>query len=173
DMEAPELVRWAGRLDANFPGGGRQRAARAIEVALLTGRALSWWQREARASGVLRPWYIHLTVPRDVLHRRLAVRVDRMLVAGLVAEVRGALDRGITSDAPGLDGIGYREVVAMLQGSLPEPLLRDAILASTRQYAKRQDTWFRNQLRDARVWTINATDSAAVIAERVLERWRS
>jgi len=171
DMEAAELVRWAGRLDARFPGGGRQRAARAIEVALLTGRALSWWQREARASGVLRPWYIHLTMPRDVLHRRLAVRVDQMLAAGLVDEVRRALSRGIPADAPGLDGIGYREVVAMLEGSLPEPLLRDAILASTRQYAKRQDTWFRNQLRESQVWTINATDSAAVIADRILERW--
>ncbi|MGE5801606.1 MAG: tRNA (adenosine(37)-N6)-dimethylallyltransferase MiaA [Gemmatimonadota bacterium] len=171
DMEAGELVRWAARLDARFPGGGRQRAARAIEVALLTGRALSWWQREARASGVLRPWYIHLTMPRDVLHRRLAARVDHMLAAGLVDEVRRVLDRGVPSDAPGLDGIGYREVVAMLKGSLPEPLLRDAILATTRQYAKRQDTWFRNQLRESQVWTINATDSAAVIADRILERW--
>lgn len=173
EMDAGEMVRWAGRLDAAFPGGGRQRAARAIEVALLTGRALSWWQREARASGVLRPWYIHLTMPRDVLHRRLGARVDQMLAAGLVAEVRGALDRGISPDAPGLDGIGYREVVAMLQGSLPEPLVRDAILAATRQYAKRQDTWFRNQLRESQVWTLNATDSAAVIADRILERWRS
>lgn len=171
DLEAGDLVRWAGRLDAGFPGGGRQRAARAIEVALLTGRALSWWQREARASGVLRPWYIHLTMPRDVLHRRLAVRVDQMLAAGLVDEVRRALDRGIAADAPGLDGIGYREVVAMLQGSLPEPLVRDAILAATRQYAKRQDTWFRNQLRESQVWTINATDAPALIAERIHERW--
>ena len=171
DLEAGDLVRWAGRLDAGFPGGGRQRAARAIEVALLTGRALSWWQREARASGVLRPWYIHLTMPRDVLHRRLAVRVDQMLAAGLVDEVRRALDRGIAADAPGLDGIGYREVVAMLQGSLPEPLVRDAILAATRQYAKRQDTWFRNQLRESQVWAINATDAPALIAGRIVERW--
>ena len=172
DLEAEQLVRWAGRLDARFPGGGRQRAARAIEVALLTGRALSWWQREARASGVLRPWYIHLTMPRDVLHRRLAARVDQMLAAGLVDEVRQALARGIPADAPGLDGIGYREVVAMLDGSLPEPLLRDAILAATRQYAKRQDTWFRNQLRESQVWTINATDAPALIADRILERWK-
>jgi tRNA dimethylallyltransferase len=171
ELEAGELVRWAGRLDAGFPGGGRQRAARAIEVALLTGRALSWWQREARASGVLRPWYIHLTMPRDVLHRRLALRVDQMLAAGLVDEVRRTLDRGIPSDAPGLDGIGYREVIAMLQGSLPEPLLRDAILAATRQYAKRQDTWFRNQLRDSQVWTINATDAPDRVATMILERW--
>jgi tRNA A37 N6-isopentenylltransferase MiaA len=59
----------------------------------------------------------------------------------------------------------------MLQGSLPEPLLRDAILAATRQYAKRQDTWFRNQLRESQVWTINATDSPERIAATILERW--
>lgn len=174
EMEAGELVRWAGRLDKNFPGGGRQRAARAIEVALLTGRALSWWQREAREGGVLHPWYIHLTVPRDVLHRRLGARVDQMLAVGLVAEVRLALDRGIPLDAPGLDGIGYREVVAMLKGELPEIMLRDAILAATRRYAKRQETWFRNQLRGnvgSGVWALDATEDPEQLANRILERW--
>ena len=172
EMEAGELVRWAGRLDPQFPGGGRQRAARAIEVALLTGRALSWWQREARETGgVLNPWYIHLTVPRDVLHRRLAARVDQMLAAGLVDEVRGALDRGVASDAPGLDGIGYREVVAMLKGELPETMLRDAILGATRRYAKRQETWFRNQLRDDQVWTLDAAEAPDLVAARIMERW--
>src|SRR6266516_383623 len=146
-LDAGDLARWAGRLDAKFLGGGRQRAARAIEVALLTGHALSWWQREARESGTLHPWYIHLTVPREVLHRRLAARVDDMVRAGLVSEVQGALAAGIAQDAPGLDGIGYREVVAMLNGELAENELRDAIQVSTRRYAKRQETWFRNQLR--------------------------
>ena len=172
-LEGAELARWAGRLDARFPGGGRQRAARAVEVALLTGRTLSWWQREARETGALRPWYIHLTMPRDVLHRRLAARVDQMLAAGLVDEVHRALARGVRPDAFGLDGVGYREVVTMLQGKLPEAELRDAILVATRRYAKRQETWFRNQLRDASVWTLDATESVPTLAARVLERWQS
>jgi tRNA dimethylallyltransferase len=172
-LEGSDLVRWAGRLDPRFPGGGRQRAARAIEVALLTGRALSWWQREARASGTLHPWYIHLTVPREVLQRRLAARVDQMLAAGLVAEVRRVLAAGVSPDAAGLDGVGYREVVSMLQGQLPEPALRDAILVATRRYAKRQETWFRNQLRDGQVWTIDATETPAVVAARIFARWPS
>lgn len=172
-LEGDELARWAGRLDARFPGGGRQRAARAVEVALLTGRALSWWQREARATGAVRPWYIHLTLPRDALHRRIAERVDAMMRSGLVSEVRQVLDSGVSPDAPGLDGVGYREVVAMLQGKLAEAALRDAILISTRRYAKRQETWFRNQLRDAAVWTLDATEGPEVLAARVLERWRS
>ena len=176
------LARWAGRLDPRYAGGGRQRAARAVEVALLTGRALSWWQREARELGVMRPWYIHLTLPREALRRRLAERVDRMLAAGLVAEVRGVLARGVPGDAPGLDAVGYREVVAMLQGRLPERELRDAIVVATRRYAKRQDTWFRNQLRspssvvrgptDA-VWVLDAAAAPEVLARTILERWRA
>ena len=179
-LEGPDLARWAGRLDPRFPGGGRQRAARAIEVALLTGHALSWWQRRARESGTLRPWYIHLTVPREVLHRRLAARVDQMLAAGFVDEVRGVLERGVRPDAPGLDGVGYREVVSMLRGKLPETGLREAIVVSTRRFAKRQETWFRHQLRggvgsgewDSPVWTLDATEEAGVLAGLILERWR-
>ena len=179
ELTAPELARWAGRLDRRYAGGGRQRAARAVEVALLTGRALSWWQREARETGVMRPWYIHLTLPRETLQRRIAERVDRMLAGGLVAEVERILAAGVPAAAPGLDGVGYREVVAVLQGRLPKDGLRDAIVIATRQYAKRQETWFRNQLRgnveggewDDAVWTLDATGEPTVLAEVIAGRW--
>ena len=180
-LEGADLARWAGRLDPQFLGGGRQRAARAIEVALLTGHALSWWQREAREGGTLRPWYIHLTVPREVLHRRLAARVDQMLAGGLVAEVQRQLDAGIAPDAAGLDGIGYREVVAMLNGQLSERALRDAILVSTRRYAKRQETWFRKQLRSQSsvvghqpepILVLDATPSPNALASEIIGRWK-
>ncbi|MDP3909807.1 MAG: tRNA (adenosine(37)-N6)-dimethylallyltransferase MiaA [Gemmatimonadales bacterium] len=177
-LAAPDLARWAGRLDARFPGGGRQRAARAIEVALLTGRSLSWWQHAARDTGAVRPWYIHLTLPRDALHRRLAARVDAMVRAGFVREVERLLAAGVAPDAPGLDGVGYREVVAMLQGRLPDVALRDAIVVATRRYAKRQETWFRNQLRtrdavhgEREIWTLDATENPNVLAATILERW--
>jgi tRNA dimethylallyltransferase len=180
-LEGPQLARWAGRLDPAFPGGGRQRAARAVEVALLTGHALSWWQRAARANGVLRPWYIHLTLPREALHRRLAERVDAMLQAGFVQEVERTLAAGVPSDAPGLDGVGYREIVSMLEGGghLPEAALRDAILVSTRRYAKRQETWFRNQLRlqpsavshQPDLWMLDATTSPTSLASEIMGRW--
>ncbi len=141
-------------------------------MALLTGHALSWWQQVARESGALRPWYIHLTLPREALHRRLAARVDAMLAAGFVEEVRGLLASGVRPDAAGLDGVGYREVVSLLQGRLPETTLRDAILVSTRRYAKRQETWFRNQLRreqgarssEPEVWMLDAT----ILRDRLL-----
>jgi tRNA dimethylallyltransferase len=173
-LDAGALARWAGRLDPKFLAGGRQRAARAIEVALLTGHALSWWQREARESGTLRPWYIHLTVPREVLHSRLASRVEEMLRAGLVQEVQRALAAGVAPDAPGLDGIGYREVVQMLEGELPETALREAILIATRRYAKRQETWFRNQLgrQQAALWALDATRTPETLAHEIMTRWK-
>ncbi len=179
-LPAADLARWAGRLDARFQVGGRQRAARAIEVALLTGQALSWWQREARETGVMRPWYIHLTLPREALRTRIAARVDAMLAAGLVDEVRGVLARGVPPDAAGLDGVGYREVVAQLTNGtrLTTADLREAIAAATRRYAKRQETWFRNQLRapDAvrsapEIWMLDATQTPEKLAAMILDRW--
>jgi tRNA dimethylallyltransferase len=179
-LPAARAAHWAVRLDRHFAAGGRQRAARAIEIALLTGRPLSWWQREARETGKMRPWYIHLTLPREALARRIAERTDRMLGAGLVEEVEALLARGVPPEAPGLDGIGYREVVTMLQGGLPATGVRDAIVRATRRYAKRQETWFRNQLRPepstaggpGAVWMLDATEPATTLADLILERWQ-
>ena len=181
-LPGSDLSRWALRLDPRFSGGGRQRSARVIEVALLTGRPLSLWQRMARVAGVMRPWYIVLTLPRELLRRRIAERVDAMLAAGLVDEVRDELARGTAPSAAGLDGVGYREVVAMLTGQLYKDDLRDAIVRSSRQYAKRQETWFRNQLRyqssaigyrPDSVWTLDATKDPAELAEAIVARWQA
>lgn len=179
-VPATQLAHWAARLDRRFGGGGRQRAARAVEVALLTGRGLTWWQEHARAAGAMRPWYIHLTLPRAALQRRIAERVDAMLAAGLVDEVRRVVAAGAPPSGPGLDGVGYREVVAMLEGRLPESGLREAIFVATRRYAKRQETWFRHQLRGERgtgsgsleVWTLDATEGPQVLADQIVARWR-
>jgi tRNA dimethylallyltransferase len=171
-LAGPALARWAGRLDAAYRGGGRQRAARTVEIALLTGRPLSWWQRTAREAAAMRPWYIVLTLPRDALRRRIAARVTAMLAAGLVAEVQGLLARGVPPDAPGMDAVGYREVAAMLAGRLPAAELAEAIARATRQYAKRQDTWFRTQLRgEEHVWMLDATDAAHRVAAAIADRW--
>lgn len=168
--EVPNVAAWAVRLDPGYTGGGRQRAARAVEVALLSGRPVSWWQAHARATGALTPWYVRLTVPRAVLRRRIATRTRAMLAAGLVDEVRAVLDRGVAPDAPGLDGVGYREVVQVLQGRLAPAELETAIVTATAQYAKRQDTWFRHQL-EGDVVTLDATRDPPVLAAEIVERW--
>lgn len=169
---AERLGEWAVRLDPGYRGGGRQRAARAVEVALLTGRPLSWWQARAKAEGIMRPWYVHLTLPRAVLRRRIERRVRVMLQRGLVDEARAALDRGIAPDAPGLDAVGYREVVRHLSGELPEAQLAEQITVATRRYAKRQETWFRRQLLGHPVITLDATDAPGLLAGRIAELWK-
>jgi tRNA dimethylallyltransferase len=166
-----ELASWAVRLDRGFTGGGRQRAARAVEVALLSGRPLTWWQAHARATGVLTPWYVRLTMPRARLRRRIAERAEAMLRAGLVEEVEAALARGVAPDAPGLDGVGYREVVQLLRGDLRREALLEAIVRATGRYAKRQETWFRHQL-PAETKTLDASGTPVALATAIAAAWK-
>jgi tRNA dimethylallyltransferase len=169
-MEPIELLRWAGRLDPGFRGGGRQRAARAIEVALLSGQPLSYWQDAAKARGSLDPWYIVLTVPRPVLHQRIARRAEDMVQRGVIEEVAAVLAEGHSVSAPGLDGVGIREAVEYLQGQRPRESVAAAITIGTRQYAKRQQTWFRHQLSGA-VTTLDATRSPEKLAAEIAQLW--
>jgi tRNA dimethylallyltransferase len=169
-LEPLELVRWAGRLDADFRGGGRQRAARAIEVALLTGASLSYWQRVAREGGTLEPWYIVLTAPRPVLHARIARRAEEMVRRGLIEEVASVLADGHQAGTAGLDGIGIREAVEFLHGRRPRDSVSEAIATGTRQYAKRQQTWFRHQLVGP-VLTLDATRPPERLAAEIVEAW--
>lgn len=168
---AEGLGRWAARLDPTYSGGGRQRAARVVEIALLTGRPLSWWQARAKAEGVMRPWYVRLTVPRAVLQRRITERVGRMLAAGWVQEVREVLERGMAPEASGLDAVGYRQIVAHLAGDVAAERLAEAIAQETRRYAKRQETWFRHQLLGYPVITLDATDAPETLARRIADLW--
>jgi tRNA dimethylallyltransferase len=169
-LEPIELLRWAARLDPGFRGGGRQRAARAIEVALLSGHPLSYWQQAARAQGSLEPWYIVLTVPRPVLHQRIARRAEDMMRRGLIEEVAAVLAEGHGAKTPGLDGIGIREAVEYLHGVRPRDSVAEAIAADTRQYAKRQETWFRHQLGGS-VATLDATRSPEKLAAEMAALW--
>ncbi len=170
-LEPLELLRWAGRLDPGFRGGGRQRAARAIEVALLTGRPLSHWQEAARAHGAIEPWYVVLTAPRPVLNLRILQRAKEMVRRGLIEEVAAVLSEGHSPNAPGLDGIGVREAVEYLHGQRTRATVPEAIAVSTRQYAKRQQTWFRHQLGPS-VLTLDASRSPERLAAEIAEAWK-
>jgi tRNA dimethylallyltransferase len=170
-LEPIDLIRWATRLDREFGGGGRQRAARAIEVALLTGRPLSHWQRAARAQGVLEPWYVVLTAPRPILHQRILRRAEEMVRRGVIEETAAVLAGGLAAGAPGLDGVGIREAVEYLHGLRPRESVAEAIATSTRQYAKRQETWFRHQLHGDRI-TLDATRSPDKLAAEIAAAWR-
>ncbi len=146
-----ELERWVGALDSDRTDlareGGPQRLGRTIEVALLTGRPLSWWHSKGTPddeslSGLI----VVLDRDREELDRRIDARVARMVVDGLVDEVRGLLEKGYGPDDPGMSGTGYREVTAHLCGDMTLEEALDRMRSQTRQYARRQLTWFRHQL---------------------------
>lgn len=169
-LPASELVRWAGRLDPGFAGGGRQRALRSIEIALLTGRPLRHWQEAAREGRRFVPWYVVLSVPRPVLHQRIERRAHEMVQRGLIEEVASVLAEGHGAHAPGLDGIGIKEAVEYLHGARQRDSVAGAITVSTRQYAKRQETWFRHQL-EGSVLRLDATRPAPELAAEIATHW--
>ena len=122
----------------------RVRIVRALEVHAATGRPISE-HFLATASPVAgrKVVRIGLRLERAVLVRRIEDRVDRMFARGLVGEVRGLLEKGIPEDAPPFRALGYRHVLAHLRGGLGLDEAVALTKADTRQYAKRQMTWFR------------------------------
>ena len=146
-----ELERWVGVLDplrAELAAeGGRQRLSRTIEVPILTGRSLTWWQRSADPDGdAVRVRVVLLARPREVLYARINDRARDMLRDGLVDEVRSLLGAGYSRSDPGMTATGYREVAAYLAGELTLDEALDLVQRRTRAYARRQHTWFRHQL---------------------------
>lgn len=123
------------------------RIKRALEVVRSTGTGIVEW-RKLREGGIgdmvdLSP--LLLLPPRDWLHIRCDLRFGQMLEHGAVEEVEALMARNLPDDAPVMRAIGVPEIAAMLRGAISrdEALARGQ--AATRQYAKRQYTWFRNQ----------------------------
>lgn len=120
------------------------RIIRALEVFLLTGRPLSDFHEKHRFSDTpYRCLKLGISVERELLYQRVEERVDWMIAEGLVDEVRGLLAAGHHGTHKAMGSIGYREVCAHLAGEYPLEEAVRLIKQSTRQYAKRQLTWFR------------------------------
>lgn len=173
ELPAEERLRWVHRLDPGYAGGrNTQRSSRALEIALLTGRPLSALQREAPTAGAAAALYFRIAIPRAMLHQRIEQRTRAMLAGGLIDEVRGLLQRGVPAGAPGLTSVGYREVIQHLEGRLSFVRLEQAIIEGTRQYARRQETWFRHQLPPGTM-VLDGTLPAAALAAELLSRYRA
>ena len=126
--------------------GDRQRHIRAWEVVVGTGRPLSDWQSDA---GTPAPWRfatLLLAPERLWLRRRIEQRFDAMLDQGVLAEVRAVFDGSPDLGWPGLKAHGAPELFHHFRGELPLEKARQIAIDHTRQYAKRQMTWFRHQL---------------------------
>ena len=165
-LSLDELRRWCAALDPARAHFGRAQLLRAIEVALLTGEKLSS-MHVSRARPVLwEPRYL-LVDPGMELHARIAARTDTMLERGWLDEVRGLVER-VPDEAPAWNATGYELVRQHVSGTLGREEMLERIVIDTRQYAKRQRTWFRHQLDVARVTRLSP--SASGWQERV-ERW--
>jgi tRNA dimethylallyltransferase len=135
-----------GRAAALEPGDV-QRIARALEVVRSTGRRLAEWQRE-RSGGIGQAVDLHpliLLPPREWLYSRCDLRFERMMERGAVEEVEALLARGLVPALPVMRAIGVPEIAGYLRGewSGEEAVARGQ--QATRNYAKRQYTWFRRQ----------------------------
>jgi tRNA dimethylallyltransferase len=127
--------------------GDRQRIARALEVKRSTGVTLADWQR-AKAGGIAEEITLHplrLLPDRTWLYQRCDRRFEEMLHSGAIEEVAALLARGLDPDLPVMRAIGVREIAAALAGEIDQDGLIAAGQQATRNYAKRQFTWFRRQ----------------------------
>ncbi|MEY2926323.1 MAG: tRNA delta(2)-isopentenylpyrophosphate transferase [Pseudomonadota bacterium] len=123
------------------------RIARALEVVRATGRTLTDWQQD-RVGGIgdrVRIVPLILLPPRDWLRARCDLRFDQMLDNGGIAEVAALLARRLDANLPVMRAIGVAEIAAILADPCTRQAMVDQAKAATRQYAKRQYTWFRNQ----------------------------
>lgn len=124
----------------------RNKTLRALEICLLARRpASSVFQADRQKLDGFRALKIGLNPPRPALHERIAQRSRAMFEGGLVEEVRSLLAAGVQASAKAFESIGYKECLQYLDGAITLPQAVELTTIATRQYAKRQLTWFRRE----------------------------
>ena len=121
-----------------------RRVVRALEVYQLTGIPFSK-QPQVEQEPPFNYRVASLTMDREILYQRIEKRVDMMLEAGLLDEVRALLDSGVPADAQAMKGLGYKELVPYLRGEITMDEAVYELKLGTRHYAKRQLTWMRRE----------------------------
>lgn len=140
----------------NIDIADRKRIIRALEIYEITGKTMSQYNKNFRQeTDEYNLVMICLNMDRSKLYERINKRVDIMIENGLVDEVKQILDLGYTKDLVSLQGIGYKEIIEYLDGKISLDLAVEKIKQGSRNYAKRQLTWFR---RDKRIKWINVDD---------------
>jgi tRNA dimethylallyltransferase len=123
----------------------QRRIIRALEVFYSTGRTFSSWMLHAQEP--INPGTIFIGLERDrsSLYLRIDRRVDQMMEDGLLDEVEWLINQGYQADIPSMQGLGYKEMVPVIQGKTTKDEAVALLKQRTRNYAKRQLTWFRKE----------------------------
>ena len=144
-----------------------RRIIRALEVFELTGRPISDEQQHTPVSAEDRPQVVvWLEPPRDWLRARIDLRVDQMMLAGWLEETRELMALQPPPSRTACQALGYRELIDHLNGQLTLTAAVEQIKISTRQFAKRQHTWFRN-LEECCSVAITGLESPEMIADKI------
>ena len=151
-----ELLRLDPRRAGQLHQNDRFRVVRALEINILTGHPVPSGSRAEPAQRSHLAFF--LNPPRAILHERINQRTKEMLAAGVEHEVRQLISQGVDPLCKSMQAIGYKQVVAMIQGYLEEMNLEDEIATATRQYAKRQVTWFKKVPVDAVIEELSDAD---------------
>jgi len=143
------------------------RIVRALEVHRITGIPISVHQERHRfAEREFDSLTIALEVPREQLYENINRRFDAMIAEGFVDEVRRLLAAGHSLDEPPLNSIGYREIAAFLRGEMTLEAAVDLAKRKTRQFAKRQLTWFRHEPEVTWVDAVQGAEQALMLFEQ-------
>lgn len=140
-----------------------RRVIRALEVIKITGNPFTANLPRAESSRYPYAQQFGLVMDRESLSERISLRVDRMWQQGLVAEAEKLLTEGIMQGTTAQRALGYAQVIAQIEGKLTQEQAQEETKRATRQYARRQETWFS---RDDRITWISPLQNAL---ERILE----
>ena len=140
-----------------------RRVIRALEVIKITGKPFTANLPREESSRYPHAQQFGLVMDRDLLSERISNRVDRMWEQGLVAEVEKLMVAGITQGVTAQRALGYAQVIAQIEGKVTEEEAQEETKRATRQYARRQETWFS---RDERITWISPSQNAL---QRILE----
>lgn len=150
----------AARID---PRNAR-RVVRALEVVLSTGKPFS--AQRTRGAVPFHPVVLGLTLPRPSLYARADARIDAMMAAGWIDEVRELLGRGFPPALPAFSALGYRQIVRHLQGELTREDCVREIRRATRVLIRRQANWFRSD--DPLIHWVDTKENAPALAEALI-----
>lgn len=135
-----------GKAAEEIHANNKKRVIRALEYYKQTGCRISEHNEEQRKkSSPYQFVYFVLNQDREILYQRINERVDKMMERGLLKEVEGLLEMGYQRKLVSMQGIGYKEIVAYLEGEISLEEAVDRIKKETRHFAKRQITWFKRE----------------------------